>query len=101
MSSQTTGIYRPHTAFDVLRLPLLGSLLRWRYERLILQIPFLVIALLLVYDGFSGSQQAARNLATITPYVHYRGLVIVALLLAAGMRLFNLPMEMRGTLEFG
>ena len=70
---------------DVLRLPLLGSLLRGRYGRLLLQIPLAVLALLLVIDGFVGPQSAARNLATVAPWVHYRGLVVLALLLAGNL----------------
>ena len=70
---------------DMLRLPLLGRLLRGRHGRLLLQIPMTALALLLVIDGFVGPQSAARNLATVAPWVHYRGLVVLALLLAGNL----------------
>lgn len=98
MTTKSSDLYRPRPAFDVLRVPGLGRLLRWRYGRLVLQIPFLVIALLLIYDGFTGPQQAPRNLATITPYVHYRGLVIVALLLAGNLFCMGCPFTIPRTL---
>jgi polyferredoxin len=76
----TSQLYRPKTAFDVLRIPMLGRALRWRWGRLIFQLPLLVVAGLLIYDGFTGPDLASQNLATIAPWVHYRGLIIVALL---------------------
>ncbi|MCC6805352.1 MAG: FesM [Anaerolineae bacterium] len=91
MAAQSPHLYRPRPRFDVLRIPLLRRVLLWRYGRLVLQIPFLAVALLLIYDGFTGPQSAPRNLATITPYVHYRGLVIVALLLAGNLFCMGCP----------
>lgn len=76
---------------DILRLPLIGSLLRGRRGRLLLQIPLTVLALLLVIDGFLGPQSAARNLATVAPWVHYRGLVVLALLLAGNLFCMGCP----------
>lgn len=89
---------RPVGMIDVLKLPLLGNLLRWRYGRLVFQIPFFAIALLLIYDGFTGSQIASQNLATIAPWVHYRGLVIVALLLAGNLFCMGCPFTIPRTL---
>ena len=43
-------------AFDLLRVPLLGRFLRWRHARLSLQVPLLLLAGLIVYDGFRGPQ---------------------------------------------
>lgn len=88
----------PKTAFDVLRLPLLGRLLRWRWGRLVFQLPMLVVALLLVYDGFTGPDLAAQNLATVAPWVHYRGLVIVALLLVGNLFCMGCPFTLPRTL---
>ncbi|MCY4145353.1 MAG: FesM [Chloroflexi bacterium] len=76
---------------DSLRLPLLGPLLLGRYGRLLLQAPLTVLALLLVIDGFTGPQSAARNLATVAPWVHYRGLVVLALLLAGNLFCMGCP----------
>ncbi len=98
MTTNSDNLYRPRTAFDLLRVPLLGKLLRRRYGRLVLQIPFLLIALLLIYDGFTGPQKAAENLATITPYIHYRGFVVVALLLVGNLFCMGCPFTLPRTL---
>ncbi len=65
--------------FDVLRVPLLGGFLRWRYARFVMQIPLLLIAILAIYDGMTGRQVAPVNTATVSVWVHYRGLVGIAL----------------------
>ncbi|MGQ9907999.1 MAG: 4Fe-4S binding protein [Candidatus Flexifilum sp.] len=93
-----TGLERSAGALDVLRLPLLGRLLRWRYGRLVFQIPFLIAAALLVYDGFTGSPIAAQNLATIVPWVHYRGVVVIALLLVGNLFCMGCPFTLPRTL---
>jgi polyferredoxin len=91
-------IYRPPALIDVLRVPLLGRLLKWRYGRLVFQIPLVILALLLTYDGFTGSQLASQNLATVVPWVHYRGLVVVALLLVGNLFCMGCPFTLPRTL---
>lgn len=86
------------TAFDVLRLPLAGRVLKWRYGRLVLQIPVLIVALLVMYDGFTGPQRAAENMATVLPWVHYRGIVVLALLLAGNLFCMACPFTLPRTL---
>lgn len=83
-------LYHP-PRYDVLRLPLLGRLLRAPRSRLIFQIPLLLVALLFIYDGFTGSPLAAQNLATVGVWVHYRGLVILALLLFGNLFCMGCP----------
>lgn len=65
---------------DLLDLPLLGRLLRWRHARAALQLPMLLLALVMIWDGFTGSQLAPKNLATVLTWVQYRGLLLLALL---------------------
>lgn len=84
--------------FDVLRLPGLGRLLKWRWGRLVLQMPFLLAAALLIYDGFTGPRLAAQNLATVAPWVHYRGLLVVVLLLAGNLFCMACPFTLPRTL---
>lgn len=91
-------LYRPRTAFDVLQTPLLGGLLRWRWGRLTFQIIFGVMAALLVIDGFVGPQRAPENLATVGAWVHYRGLVVLALLLAGNLFCMGCPFTLPRTL---
>jgi polyferredoxin len=93
-----TALFRPKTAFDLLSIPVLGTAFKSRYGRLILQIPFLAIAVLVMYDGFTGPQSAARNLATVAPWVHYRGLVVIALLLAGNLFCMGCPFTLPRTL---
>lgn len=92
------NLYRPRGAFDLLRLPLIGPLLRWRWGRLALQMPLVLVALLLIVDGFTGPQVASRNLATIAPWVHYRGLIVLALLLVGNLFCMACPFTLPRTL---
>mgnify|MGYP001419706677 CR=1 FL=1 len=96
--TQQQSLYRPRNAFDVLQTPLIGRLLRWRWGRLVLQAPFFLAALFLLIDGFTGPTNPARNLATVAPWVHYRGLVIIALLLAGDLFCMACPFTLTRTL---
>jgi hypothetical protein len=92
----------PHTPpsprFDVLRLPLLGRFLKWRHARLCLQLPMLLLAALVIYDGFRGPQVGAMNLAGVLPWVHWRGLVVLALLVAGNVFCLGCPFLLPRTL---
>jgi polyferredoxin len=96
--AQQTSLERPRTLIDVLDVPLIGRLLRWRWGRLTLQIPFLLIAALLIYDGFTGPDRAAQNLATLVPWVHYRGVIVVVILLAGNLFCMGCPFTIPRTL---
>ena len=89
---------RPALGLDVLRLPIVGALLRSRHGRLALQVPLTLIAIALMIDGFTGPQSAARNLATVAPWVHYRGFVVLALLLAGNLFCMGCPFTLPRTL---
>lgn len=98
MTTRAEPLYRPPRAVDVLRLPVIGRLLRWRWGRLVLQIPLFIVAALLIYDGFTGVDSAARNMATVAPWVHYRGFVVLALLLAGNLFCMACPFTIPRTL---
>ncbi len=100
IKGENTGPQNHQSAvgLDVLRLPLIGRLLRGRHGRLLLQAPFTLIALALVIDGIVGPQSAARNLATVAPWVHLRGLVVLALLLAGNLVCMGCPFTLPRTL---
>ena len=92
---------RPSSRWDVLRVPLLGAFLRWRYSRFVLQLPLLLIAALCVYDGLTGRQLAPRNTATVAVWVHYRGLVALALAVAGNLFCAACPLMLtRGPTKF-
>jgi len=90
--------YRPQNGFDVLKLPVIGAILRHRYGRLVMQSILTIIAIALIIDGFVGPQSAPRNLATVTPWVHYRGIVVIALLLAGNLFCMGCPFTVPRTL---
>ncbi|MBX3062543.1 MAG: FesM [Anaerolineae bacterium] len=94
----TTPLYRPPMLVDALRIPLIGRVLRTKRGRLALQIPLFLIAALLVYDGLTGDQIASRNLATVSAWVQYRGLVALALLLAGNLFCMGCPFTLPRTL---
>jgi len=71
-----------NTRTDVLRWPVVGPFLRWKHSRTSLQAVLLIAAAILVLHGLLGPDLAPANLATVLTWVHYRGLLIVALLAA-------------------
>ena len=82
MSGQADAAPKPLNLMD---LPVVGRFLRWRHARAVLQIPLLFLAGLMVFDGLTGPQMAPKNLATVLTWVHYRGLVVLALLVAGNL----------------
>jgi polyferredoxin len=75
--------YKPITeqpkGFDLFRLPGLRRFIRWKYARFVFQFPLLILALFVIIDGLTGNQLAPRNVATTAVWLHYRGLVAIAL----------------------
>jgi ferredoxin len=69
-------------SFDLLRMPLIGALLRWRYVRPILQLPLLIVSLLMILHGLFGPSLAPKNLATTLSWLHFRGVLVLVLLCA-------------------
>lgn len=82
---------------DLLRWPVAGRLLRARRGRLWLQLLLLLWAALIVYDGITGPQVAPENLATISVWLHYRGLVVLLLLLAGNLFCMACPFALPRT----
>jgi cytochrome c oxidase assembly factor CtaG/polyferredoxin len=85
------AVQRRHSGLDVLGVPLLGRFLRWRYARLSLQVPMLLLAVLVIYDGLHGPQVGALNLAGVLPWIHWRGLLILGLLVAGNVFCMGCP----------
>ncbi len=67
--------------FDLLSIPFLRQFIRWKYARFVFQLPLLILAIFVLIDGFTGRQLAPRNVATTSVWLHYRGLVVLALAL--------------------
>jgi hypothetical protein len=81
-----------------MRLPLLGRFLRWRYARIALQLPLLVLAGVMIWDGLRGPQVGAMNLAGVLPWIHWRGLLILGLLVAGNVFCLACPFQLPRTL---
>jgi hypothetical protein len=70
---------------DILMWPLLGRFLKWRHARTAMQAPVLLLSALIIFDGLLGPQLAPKNLATVGVWLQYRGLVVLALLVAGNL----------------
>ena len=68
--------------FDLLRVPGIGRLLKWRYARPVLQAPLLVISVVMILHGLFGPSISPKNLATTLSWVHLRGALVLVLLCA-------------------
>jgi polyferredoxin len=79
----TTDARSPH--LDLLTWPVIGPFLRWRHARTAMQVPIFLLAALMIFDGLVGPQLAPKNLATVGAWLHYRGLVVLALLVAGNL----------------
>jgi cytochrome c oxidase assembly factor CtaG/ferredoxin len=83
--------------FDLLRLPLVGPLLRARYGRPALQALLLLVAIAIIIDGFLGHPMGAMNLAGVLPWTYARAFAVLALLIAGNFFCmvcpFTLPRE--------
>lgn len=77
---------------DVLRLPAVGALLRWRHLRLTLQLILLAIAGAVVLHGLLGPQIAPRNLSTVLTAIHWRGFLVIAILAVGNLFCAACPM---------
>ena len=91
MSGGSTPQHDNALGLDILKLPLIGRLLGHRNGRLALQAVMTIIALAIIIDGFVGPQSAPRNLATVTPWVYLRGVVVIVLLLAGNLVCMGCP----------
>ncbi len=77
--------------WDLLRLRGIGRFLRWRNARLCLQLPLLLLAVAVIYDGLAGPQAAPMNLAGVLPWIHWRGVLILGLLAVGNLFCFACP----------
>ena len=70
-----------------------------------LQIPLGILAGIIIYDGLRGPQVAPMNLAGVLPWIHWRGMVVIGLLLAGNISCmacpFTLPRRARRWLPAG
>lgn len=77
---------------DLFRQPVLGAVLRWPRLRITLQLALLALSAAIVVHGLLGPQIAPRNLATVLTSIHWRGLLVVALLAVGSLFCTACPM---------
>jgi ferredoxin len=92
MSSAAPSVHSPVRTSDILRWPVVGAVLRWRRLRTATQIVLLLVAFVIVLHGLLGPQLAPKNLSTVLTWIHYRGLLIGALLAAGNVFCGACPM---------
>jgi cytochrome c oxidase assembly factor CtaG/polyferredoxin len=90
-------IKRTH-GFDLLNVPILGRFLAWRHARLAMQLPFLLGAGILIFDGLTGPAVSPMNLAGVLPWIHWRGLTILGLLAVGNVFCMACPFTLPRTL---
>jgi len=69
-----------HRRWDLLTLPVVGTVIRWRHFRRAVKAVMLLLAAAVIADGFWGPQMSPMNLAGVLPWTYWRGLVVIALL---------------------
>jgi cytochrome c oxidase assembly factor CtaG/ferredoxin len=79
------------TRIDLLHLPLIGSFLRWRYGRMVLQSVAFAGAVLVIADGFLGHPMGAMNLAGVLPWTYVRAFGVIALLVLGNIFCLSCP----------
>lgn len=89
--SSDTNARRKGQPFDLLGIPYLGSVIRHRVFRRSMQSIMLLLALAVVLDGLLGPQISPMNLAGVLPWIHWRGFVVLALLVAGNLFCFACP----------
>ena len=77
---------------NILRVPIVGPFLRWRYARPAVQLVLLLVSLAVVLHGLFGPQLAPRNLATVLTSIHWRGFLIVAIVAVGNLFCTACPM---------
>lgn len=77
---------------DVLRFPLVGPFLRWRHSRTLLQFGLLAVAAAVVVHGLFGPDIAPRNLSTVLTSIHWRGLLVVSVVVLGNLFCTACPM---------
>ncbi len=82
---------RPRGPSNLLTAPLIGPLLRSRASRRAAQWILLLLAAGVVIDGWLGPDLSPMNLGGVLPWTHWRGLVVIALLVAGNAFCWSCP----------
>ena len=66
----------------MLFLPVIGRFLKWRHSRTVLGIPLLALSVVMILHGLLGPTISPKNLATVLTWVHFRGALVLVILVA-------------------
>ncbi len=83
---------------DLLRVPVVGNFLRWKHARVCLQVVMFVAAAAVIVDGLWGTQVVSLNLAGVLPWIHWRGYLVIGLLVAGNLFCMACPFKLSRTL---
>ncbi|MEK6249161.1 MAG: cytochrome c oxidase assembly protein [Planctomycetales bacterium] len=89
---------QPESRWDLLRVPFVGPILRNKYFRLSMQSVMFFLAAVIVIDGLWGPQITGINLAGVAPWIHWRGLLVIGLLVAGNLFCMACPFTMSRSL---
>jgi polyferredoxin len=76
----------------------MSAFLRWRYFRPLLQTIVGLLAVAIIIDGLLGPQLSPLNLAGVLPWIHWRGLLILGLLVAGNLFCMACPFTLPRTI---
>lgn len=85
-------VHGGHARFDLLRVRVIGALLRNRDVRTAVRWLLVGGAVLVVVDGFFGPADAPSNLAGTLPWTHWRGIIVLALLFGGNFLCMTCPL---------
>lgn len=88
---QTDAAALDSEPFDLLRTPVLGPLLQHKVFRTLIRLLLLAISIVMIAHGLFGPSLAPKNLATTLGWVHFRGVLILALLCAGNFFCYSCP----------
>ncbi len=71
--------------FDLLRVPVIGTIIRGKFFRRSLQILMFALAAAIIADGLLGPEISPMNLAGVLPWTHWRTFTVLALLAAGNL----------------
>jgi cytochrome c oxidase assembly factor CtaG len=83
--------------FNLLCVPLLGRFLRWQFARPVMQSLMAILAAIMIFDGLHGPKVSPMNLAGVLPWIHWRGLLILSLLVAGNVFCMACPFTLPRT----
>jgi len=79
---------------DLLQTPVVGRFFRWARSRPVMQSLLVVIAGVVILDGLFGPQMSPLNLAGVLPWIHWRGFLVLGLLLVGNLFCMACPFQL-------